>query len=105
MSWRNRPKFKNNWPKGVDTILFIDETGNSKYEGLEEENNKFFTICGCAFKKEDYKELIDIITALKKKYWNNGLYNYKGKYKRVCFHSYEIRRGKNAFSSKNIDRN
>ena len=105
LSWRNRPKFKQNWPEDVDIILFIDETGDSKYEGLEKSNNKYFTIAGCAFKKEDYRETMANITELKNKYWEDGLYSYKGKMKRVCFHSYEIRRGKNAFSEKCIERN
>lgn len=104
LSWRNRPEFKQNWPKDIDIILFIDETGDSKYEGLDRSNNKYFTIAGCAFKKEDYRKVMVNITELKKRYWEDGMHLYKGKMKRVCFHSYEIRRGKNAFSEKSIER-
>lgn len=44
------------------------------------------------------------IVSLKESHWEDGLYNYKGKLKRVCFHSHEIRKGKDAFSDIIIDK-
>lgn len=114
MGWRNRPKIKENWPSGVDAIMFIDENGDSSLKNIINKinrgetisnNDKYFTITGCIIRKENFIEARDKINNLKAKYWENGLYEYKGRVKKVCFHSSEIRGEKEAFSSKIIDRN
>jgi hypothetical protein len=113
LSWRNRPTYKSNWPSGVDVIMFVDENGDSAIKNIQknlknkneiEENNKFFTTTGSVIRKENFLKAKDDIITLKEKHWENGMYQYKGKLKRVCFHSHEIRKGKDAFSDNVIDK-
>ena len=42
MSWRNRPTFIDNWPKNVDYLIFIDESGDASLKHV---------IKSCASKK------------------------------------------------------
>lgn len=113
MSWRNRPTYKSKWPDGIDVIMFVDENGDSSIKNIKknlkngkpiEENNKYFTTTGCVVRKEHFVQAKNDIIKLKENHWENGLYNYKGKLKRVCFHSHEIRKGKDAFNSDVIDK-
>lgn len=101
MSWRNRPRSIEYCPNNSDYIMFVDENGSNDlkyiYKCIRENqtpdiNATFFTVTGCIIHKEYLKTLMDNILALKCKYWENGYYNYKGKIKRVCFHSREIRK-------------
>lgn len=113
MGWRNRPTYIHKWPDGVNVTMFLDESGDSYLKSIKKkilrketinENDKFFTITGCVIKKEDFTSARDGIINLKKKYWEDGKFNYDGKrVKRVCFHSYEIRGRKGAFSEKVVD--
>ena len=114
MGWRNRPTFKDYWPKDVDVIMFVDESGDSHLKSIKknikngkevQSNNRYFTITGCIIRKENFLNAGNEIIKIKEKYWENGLFNYKGKLKRVCFHSYEIRGNKDPFNSKIINRN
>ncbi len=115
MGWRDRPTFAKNFPKEIDYIIFIDESGDTSYKhinkcinkGVEvDKANRFFTISGCAIKREDFPKIKDDITKLKYLHWEGGLFKYKGKHeKRVCFHSTEIRGNKEAFAKNVIDCN
>lgn len=111
--WRNRPTFKKNWPEDIDVILFIDENGNTNLKNIQQkiiqnkkigDNEKFFTITGCAIKKVDFIQVKKDITDLKEKHWRNGLFEYGQGVKRVCFHSREIRKKEKAFNENVIDR-
>lgn len=113
MSWRNRPTFKDHWPSEIDVIMFVDENGDSSIKNIKknlkdrkeiEENNKYFTTTGSVIRKENFGQAKKEILKLKKEHWEEGLYEYKGKLKRVCFHSHEIRKGKYAFSATVIDK-
>lgn len=113
MSWRNRPKYKRNWPDDIDIIMFVDENGDSSIKNIKknlksgkqiEENNKYFTTTGSVIRKENFIKSREDIIKLKENHWVDGLYKYKGKVKRVCFHSHEIRKGKDAFNENVIDK-
>ena len=114
MSWRNRPKFKRSWPNDIDVIMFVDENGDASIKSIKknlkvgkpiEGNNKYFTTTGSAIRKENFEQTRKDIIRLKEEHWQDGLYPYKDKVKRICFHSHEIRKGKDAFNSSVIDTN
>lgn len=113
MGWRNRPTFKEQWPEGVDYIMFIDECGDSSLKNIRkciknnkdiEDNNKYFTTTACVIKRSDFIDIKNYMLDIKYKHWDEGVYEYKDAIKRVCFHSCEIRGAKNAFSKNVIDR-
>ena len=87
MGWKNRPTFAKNFPKEIDYIIFIDESGDTSYKhinkciknGVEiDKSNRFFTISGCVIKRDDFLKIRDDITKLKYRHWENGLFKYKG---------------------------
>ena len=114
-SWRDYPQKVINWNKGIDYAMFIDENGNSSkinsvFKSITnnkevDENDRYFTITGCIFTKNDYKKTTDEIEDLKEKYWVNGKYYDTGTKtdRYVCFHSREIRRHDKAFNDKIIN--
>ncbi len=114
MGWRNRPKYIDYCPNGVDYIIFIDENGDTdlKYikdcirNGVEPNSNSvYFTITGVIVKRDDLKVIKEDIMNVKCKYWEDGCFEYKeDDIKRVCFHSREIRRKEGPFSIKKIVR-
>lgn len=113
MSWRNRPTYKRKWPDNIDVIMFIDENGDASIKNIQknlkngkpiEENNKYFTTTGSVIRKENFIKSREDIIKLKETHWEGGLYEYKGRLKRVCFHSHEIRKGKDAFNENVIDK-
>lgn len=63
------------------------------------------TITGAAFKVSSMSSINDSFRVLKKKYWENGTYTYKGIVKEVCFHSREIRKRMAPFSPGQINYN
>lgn len=113
--WYDFPQKIKYWTSDIDYVMFVDENGNGGRIGNTlkklinnetiDENNRYFTITGCIFKKEDYVCSKDEFQKLKKKYWKNGMYydvkDQTDKY--VCFHSREIRRHDNEFNDKIID--
>lgn len=114
MGWRNRPTHKENWPEDVDYMMFIDESGDSNLSPILKkiQNNKpikmeekYFTITGIVIKKENLPKMREDILNLKKKYWDDGKHKYGNIERRVCFHSYEIRKRKNAFNPNIMDYN
>lgn len=106
MPWRNRPTHIDNMTSNISHVVFIDENGDSSMENIikserngkePDRSNQFFTITACLFQRSDYAKARDKISAIKQKHWKDGLFDYKGKVKRICFHSSDIRTRKNAF--------
>lgn len=101
MPWKNRPKFIDYCPDESGYIMFIDENGDSNLKYIKkcldgkstpDKNSIYFTATGCIIHQDHLKVLIDKVTKLKNKYWEDGCYLYKSKIKKVCFHSREIRK-------------
>lgn len=115
--WYNKPIKIFSMKRDIDYIMCIDENGSSsnltyvlkqisKEKDLSEDD-KYFTITGCIFTKEEYMNSKKLIKSLKNKYWNNGMfYDTKSKKeKAVCFHSRDIRKHNNCFNESVIDYN
>ena len=113
--WYLHPIIIKNWDEKIDYVMFIDENGNAndiKNIKFKKENNiqingdeKYFTITGCIFKKDDYVDLGHDISNLKNKYWKDGCY-YDTTHKDiryVCLHSREIRNHAGAFNENLIN--
>lgn len=113
-SWRNRPKHISKLKADIPYVVAIDESGSSdlKYakkvikSGNEEnydENNIHFNVTACLMETSHFIESQDMIMGIKNKFWSGGCAEYDGEKRRVCFHSTEIRRRKNAFDFKARD--
>ena len=111
-NWVDKPIKIKNWEKDIDYVMFVDENGNSDVKDIlkciskSQEidiNNKYFTITGVIFTKNQYSIAKNKLDALKSKYWKNSSYLYKNEYKKVCFHSREIRRQNGAFDKNLIN--
>lgn len=109
-NWWDYPQKIKYWEPDIDYVMFIDENGTSEKitdiikkitNNTEiDDNEKYFTITGCIFTKENYVSLNDNMRLLKNEYWNNGYY-YDTRYKQsryVCLHSRDIRRHDGAFN-------
>ena len=114
LEWTSRPTKIDNWEKGLDYVMFVDENGNSDIKDIlkciakgqtVDINDRFFTVTGVIFTKQQYIIAKNKLNELKEKYWKNGVYLYKDTYKKVCFHSREIRRKSGAFDIHLIDYN
>ena len=112
IDWTNKPTKISIWNSDIDYVMFVDENGNSDIKDILKRisknqeidiNNNFFTITGVIFTKQQYITAKNKLNELKLKYWNNGTYLYKENYKKVCFHSREIRRREGAFDKKLIN--
>lgn len=115
--WYDKPTKILSIRKNIDYIMCIDENGSSSNltyalkqisnERELSEDDKYFTITGCIFKKKVYLNLKNQIKTLKNKYWNNGMfYDIKSeKSKTVCFHSRDIRRQNGCFNETIINYN
>lgn len=104
--WTEKPSKITNWSKDIDYVMFVDENGNSDIKDIlkcisknakVDDNNKFFTVTGVIFTREQYIIARKKIDELKNTYWKNGSYMYKNNLRKVCFHSREIRRKEGAF--------
>lgn len=111
-NWRNRPTHIDKVSRNIDYIISIDESGNSNLDQVLHatrqgsavvESEKHFTITACSIAMSDFDRCRDMVMQVKNTYWEEALYDYSGKVKRVCFHSREIRGRKEAFSPKLID--
>ncbi|MCI9586172.1 MAG: DUF3800 domain-containing protein [Bacilli bacterium] len=113
--WYDRPTKILKMGKDIDYVMCIDENGSSNNltyvlkqisnDREVSEDDKYFTITGCIFTKEQYMNSKKIIKSLKNKYWENGVF-YDRKMKKdkaVCFHSREIRKHDNCFNDKIIN--
>lgn len=111
-NWTNKPIKIKNLGKDIDYVMFVDENGNSDIKDIlkciskSQEidiNNKYFTVTGVIFTRNQYSIVKNKLDSLKLKHWKNGSYFYKNEYKKVCFHSREIRRKTGAFDTNLID--
>ena len=108
--WYDKPTKILSINKDIDYVMYIDENGSSsnltyilkQISNKKEisEDDKYFTITGCIFTKDEYLNSKKIIKDLKNKYWNNGMFfdNKSNREKAVCFHSREIRKHDNCFN-------
>ena len=93
--------------------MCIDENGSSANltyvlkqilnEKELSDDDKYFTITGCIFTKEEYIYSKKLIKLLKNKYWNNGEFNDAKTKKAVCFHSRDIRKHNGCFNENVIN--
>lgn len=100
--WRNRPTSVDNISEeDADYIILVDESGNSNNmnyikkcvsEGVNPDEingmERYLTVSACIINVNDFYNIRDYIMQIKKKYWENGLFENQ----RVCFHSTEIKR-------------
>ena len=115
--WYDKPIKLLSIRKDIDYIMCIDENGSSSNltyvlkqisnEKELSEDDKYFTITGCIFTKEEYLNSKKLIKLLKNKYWVNGMfYDIKtNEQKAVCFHSRDIRKHNNCFNDSIINYN
>lgn len=115
--WYDKPVRVLSLKRDIDYIMCIDENGSSSNltyvlkqisnEKELSEDDKYFTITGCIFTKDDYFNSERLIKSLKNKYWNNGVfYDTKSKRdKEICFHSRDIRKHNGCFNDNVINYN
>lgn len=112
IDWTKKPTSIQLWNNSIPYVMFVDEnnTGTLKTILKKIKNNqaisndeKYFTLTGCILTLYEYQLLKNDFETLKLAYWENGVYYKDGKSFKVCFHSNEIRRRKNAFSVQLID--
>lgn len=105
--WTNRPTEIKNWESDVDYVMFVDENGDNDISRILkfisqrkdiDNNDRFFTITGCIFKKKDYLYAKNELNNLKNKFWRNGTFDYDGVMQKVCLHSREIRKRTGPFN-------
>ena len=121
--WKSKPTILNYWDDTFDYVMSIDENGTTHLKGINKIKRKdpinfmraavadkslymhdrWFTISGIVFKKENFPPFRDSINSIKYNYWNEGLYKYKSGERRVVFHSREIRRKEGPFNPKLIN--
>lgn len=108
--WKARPKIIEYWPEGVRYVMGMDESGTSDLvtisrkmmAGKEEEIDftmKDFTLTGVIVDMERYDTLKEAVNKVKFQFWEDGLSDYKGFRKRVCFHSRDIRKRSAPFNT------
>lgn len=113
--WQKKPTSLEEFRKDFDYIMFVDENGHASHlksiikkinEGITvDQREAFFTVTGCVIKREDFPQIRSSIIQLKEKHWPpNGEAMINGSLKRVCFHSRDIRRRNEPFTSNQIDR-
>ena len=117
LNWYDKPSKRLFLGNDVDYIMCIDENGSSSNltyvlkqilnKRELSEDDKYFTITGCIFTKQEYLNSKELIKLLKNKYWHNGtFYDSKlGQEKAVCFHSRDIRKQNECFNDSVINYN
>lgn len=115
--WYDKPTKILEMRKDIDYIMCIDENGSSSNltyvlkqisnDKPLSEDDKYFTITGCIFAKNDYFHAKRMIQSLKNKHWKDGMfYDSKSKSNRaVCLHSRDIRKRDCAFNESVINYN
>lgn len=109
IEWRNRPTDIRYWEENFEYVLFVDENNSDNAKQISRriqenkeisQNDRYLTLTGCLFSRDNYEILKEEFDFLKNKYWVNAKYFYEKKQqeKVVCFHSREIRNRINAFS-------
>jgi len=111
-NWRNRPTHIDSIPRNIDYIIGIDESGNADLKHVRnaktsgkslDKNERHFTVTACCIATSKFVDTREAVMALKHKYWQNALFQYKDGLKRICFHSRDIRKKSTAFKPGNID--
>lgn len=111
-NWKNRPTTIDYISQDINYIVSIDESGTSNLKQVISSAQKgvappasehHFTVTAASIAMNDFDTARNMVMDLKKKYWNNALFTYKGKEKRVCFHSREIRGKRDAFNPEFLD--
>ncbi|MCI3922468.1 hypothetical protein MO973_19740 [Paenibacillus sp. TRM 82003] len=106
--WKERPALLEYWPDHIDVLLGLDENGSSDILPIQKRiaagetisfEDKYFNLTGVTFNRQGYDRLKAGINDIKFTYWPEGMCDYKGVMKRVCFHSSEIRRRKYPFNT------
>jgi len=112
MSWKNKPSEINKIEPSNPTelILYLDESGSSEMKRIHQlisldqiisTDDKYFTLTSVAIQRSKHNEISDEILNLKKKHWGDGFYIHITKTKcekrRICFHSYDIRKSRGPF--------
>ena len=115
MDWYQFPQKIKNWNASIDYVMFVDENGNGgRINNIFKKINnnipisndeKYFTVTGCIFEKNNYSIIRNNIRKLKEKYWVNGFYNdtKHNDTRYVCLHSREIRRHDGPFNDSLIN--
>ena len=101
-----RPATK--WNEECRYLISIDENGCESVEyarkqfkecGKVDKLERYFTLTGIIFCREQYDWLMKKVMELKNKYWEGGFWvDSIGRRKRVVFHSHEIRKHTGPFS-------
>lgn len=110
--WKNKPTIIEEWIDGATHVAFFDENGDSDMGHIIKSKTKSksidelsscFNLTSVLLEHDDMEKVAYDMVLLKNKYWpEDGCFLYKGNdYKKVCFHSREIRRQTGPFS-KNI---
>ena len=84
MNWYEKPQKIIKWNDDIDYFMFVDENGTPSRVGdilnkiMDNKeitvDEKYFTITGCIFTKENFMSAKDGSIKLKYKFWNNGLF-------------------------------
>ena len=113
--WYQFPQKIKNWNANIDYVMFVDANGNGgRINNIFKKINnnisisddeKYFTVTGCIFEKNNYSIVRNNIRKLKEKYWQNGFYNdtKHNDSRYVCLHSREIRRHDGPFNDSIIN--
>ena len=112
--WYDKPTKILEINDNIGYIMCIDENGGSNnltyvlkqiMNGKQiSEDDKYFTITGCIFTKEDYYNSKNEFNVLKNKYWKDSIfYDKKLGKRRVCFHSRDIRKHNGCFNDNVIN--
>ena len=107
--WKLKPvPFVRDLPKGIDYAVFIDECGHNSMKPVDEflrgvrdlnQDESHLVVMACVLSRRSILDITSYVVAVKKIYWPpDGFFLYKGKLKKVCFHSRKIRRRDMAFS-------
>ncbi|MDI6710419.1 MAG: DUF3800 domain-containing protein [Bacillota bacterium] len=110
--WRSRPTCLDMFREDIDYVMFVDENGHVgalanilECLRLGKAINRCdaqFTVTGCVLAREHFPEIRSRILDLKATFWPpDGLYNHRGKPRRVCFISRKIRRADPPFDLDN----
>lgn len=112
-TWRNRPKNISELSSSIPYVVAIDESGSpdlkyvkkivsSNAEDTCDINNTHFNVTACLMTTTNFIESQNLVMGIKNKFWTEACADYNGDKRRVCFHSTEIRRRKNAFDFENL---
>ena len=74
--------------------LYLDESGDHRYDNLEEISRRYLTILGCIFQRDkDYEEMSNRMAAIKQKYWPH-----QDPDKPIIFHREDMVRKRGSYS-------